>query len=233
LADSLQVIGYELRGERDCFSLRRGFGLDDLVDDLCELIDRQGLEQPILMGVSFGGMVALKFAARYPGRLAGLVVQGVDVRFRRSLLRQIAGQVLSRYPLPANNPFVNQFFNLLFGGRQRDRLLVDFVTRQSWQTDQSVMAHRFRLVEQVDLADDLRHIRVPTLILSGEKDVLVSPEGPAELTAGIRQASLIRLPRAGHLAFTTHPGVIAKHVFEFAKKFGLVEQTANSGADAR
>ena len=66
----------------------------------------------------------------------------------RSLLQRVAGMVLTRYPLPTNNPFVNQFFNLLFGSRQKQGPLFQFVTRQCWQTDQSVMAHRFRLVDR-------------------------------------------------------------------------------------
>src|SRR3954451_19105445 len=39
-----QVISYQLRGEDDCFALRRRFGLAELVDDLHELIDWFGLE---------------------------------------------------------------------------------------------------------------------------------------------------------------------------------------------
>ncbi len=190
------------------------------------------MERPILLGVSFGGMVALQFAARYPGRLSALIAQGVDVRFQRSLLRQVAGQVLNQYPLPVNNPFVNQFFNLLLGGRQRNRLLVDFVTRQCWQTDQSVMAHRFRLVERVDLGRELACVRAPTLILSGEKDVLVSSAGVAELADGIPGARLARLAGAGHLAFTTHPADIAQRVFAFAQETGLLPRAGPAGTTA-
>jgi pimeloyl-ACP methyl ester carboxylesterase len=101
-------------------------------------------------------------------------VQGAGARFERTLLQQVAGFVLSRYPFPHDNPFVNQFFNLLFGGRQRPDGLFEFVTRQCWQTDQSVMAHRFHLLQQFDLGERLDCIRVPTLVLTGDRDVLVS-----------------------------------------------------------
>ena len=87
------------------------------------------------MGVSFGGILALEFAARYPARLRSLVVQGVGSRFERGLLQRVAGWVLSSYPLPSDNAFVNQFFNLLFGGRHNPGPLFKFVTRQCWQTD--------------------------------------------------------------------------------------------------
>jgi pimeloyl-ACP methyl ester carboxylesterase len=150
LARRFRVISYQLRGEDDCFALRRRFGLQDLVEDLAEFLDWQGLESPTVLGVSFGGVLALEFAARFPYRLEHLIVQGAGARFERGLLQRIAGLVLTRYPLPSDNPFVNQFFNLLFGGRQRPGPLFEFVTRQCWQTDQSVMAHRFQLVERSD-----------------------------------------------------------------------------------
>ena len=91
--------------------------------------------------------------SRRPGRVRSLVLQGVGPRLEPGPLQQVAGLVLSRYPLPEDNPFVNQFFNLFFGSKQKPGPLFDFVTRQCWQTDQSVMAHRFRLAEQVDFAD--------------------------------------------------------------------------------
>ena len=100
LAEHFRVISYQLRGEDDCFALRRRFGLGELVGDLAELLDWLYLESPAVLGVSFGGVLALEFAARFPHRLRGLVIQGAGARFEQGLLQQVAGMVLSRYPLP-------------------------------------------------------------------------------------------------------------------------------------
>jgi pimeloyl-ACP methyl ester carboxylesterase len=217
LADHFRVISYHLRGEDDCFTLRRRFGLDDLVEDLAEFLDWHCLERPALLGVSFGGVLGLELAARFPNRLRALAVQGVGARFEHGLLQAVASLVLSRYPLPANNPFVNQFFNLLFGGRQRPGPLFEFVTRQCWQTDQSVMAHRFRIVERFDMTARLHHIRIPTLILAGNRDLLVSEESLCELSTGIPNARRVPLPRCGHLAFVTQPRLVADEVGRFLR----------------
>jgi 3-oxoadipate enol-lactonase len=215
LACNHHVFSYQLRGENDCFVLRHPFDLDDLVEDLAELLDSLRLETPTIMGLSFGGIIALKFAIRYPHRLGRLIVQGVGARYERGLIHQIASTVLSRFPLPADSPFVNQFFNLLFGGKQKQDALFEFVTRQIWQTDQCMMAHRFRLVEGLDIEDQLRHIRVPTLVLSGERDVLVSPASLTALCDGIANVSHVRLPNCGHLAFVTKPELVGKKVEQF------------------
>jgi pimeloyl-ACP methyl ester carboxylesterase len=215
LARDFRVISYQLRGEGDCFALRRWFGMADLVNDLGEFLDWHCLERPAVFGVSFGGVLAAAFASRYPCRLRSLVLQGVGVRFERGLMQQIASLVLSRYPLPADNPFVNQFFNLLFGSRQEPGPLFEFVTRQCWQTDQSVMAHRFHLVEQFDLESRLERIAVPTLALAGKRDLLVSERSLRDLGRKIPNARLVRLSGCGHLACVTQPERLAKEARGF------------------
>jgi pimeloyl-ACP methyl ester carboxylesterase len=217
LAGHFRVISYQLRGEDDCFALRQRFDLDDLVADLAEFLDHQRLERPVVMGVSFGGVLALQFAARRPSRLDRLIVQGAGPRFERSLLQQVAGLILSRYPLPTDSPFVNQFFNLLFGGRQEGPVF-EFVTRQCWQTDQGVMAHRFRLVERFDLTAELHRVRVPALLLAGDRDLLVSERGLASLSEGIGECRRVNLPGCGHLAFVTQAAAVAGEVRRFLQE---------------
>jgi pimeloyl-ACP methyl ester carboxylesterase len=215
LAQDHRVITYQLRGEDNCFAMRRPFGLSELVDDLEEFLGALHLERPAVLGVSFGAILALEYAARHPNRLHRLVVQGVDSRYESGLITRVAGTVLNRFPLPTDSPFVNQFFNLLFGRPQEQNAMFDFVTRLCWQTDQSVMAHRLQLVETFNLDGKLHRIRVPTLILNGQRDVLVSQRTMQDLCSGIENAELVRLPRVGHLAPVTHPEVMADHVRRF------------------
>jgi pimeloyl-ACP methyl ester carboxylesterase len=223
LGRNFQVFGLSLRGEQDCFELRQGCTADSLAQDVCHFLNYLNLERPLLMGVSFGGVLALHAASRWPHRFGGLVVQGAEVRFEPTLLRRVAGEILRGYPLPTNSSFVNQFFNLLFGCKPRDRQLFEFVTRTCWATDQSVMASRFQIAEELDLGDRLECIRTPTLLLHGGRDLLVSRKGLAEMVSAIPETELIELPQAGHLAFVTHPNELAESVERFAQDVGLLE----------
>jgi pimeloyl-ACP methyl ester carboxylesterase len=143
-----------------------------------------------------------------------VAVQGVGIRFERGLVQRIASLVLSGYPLPSNSPFVNQFFNLLFGSRQPRRLF-EFVTRQCWQTDQSVMAHRLHLVERLDLTARLSRVTAPAYVLAGERDLLVSPQSLSELAGGLPNGHGEMLAGCGHLAFVTHPHLVAAKLHHF------------------
>lgn len=215
LAEHFRVISYQLRGEDDCFALRRRFGLADLADDLAEFLDWHCLERPAVFGVSFGGAIALELAARRPYAVRAVAAQGVASRFERGLLQQVASAVLARYPLPPDNPFVNQFFNLFFGSRQAPGPMFEFVTRQCWQTDQSVMAHRFRLVEEYNLGNRLGRIQAPTLILAGDRDMLVSQKSLSEMCVDVPRCRLVKLRDCGHLASVTHPYRVAEEVRRF------------------
>jgi pimeloyl-ACP methyl ester carboxylesterase len=226
LAKRFRVITYQLRGEDDCFALRRDFKLDDLADDLVEFLDWRCLENPAVLGVSFGGVVALQTAVRCPNRISALALQGVGAGLERGLLQQVASIVLSRYPLPPDNAFVNQFFSLLFGRRQERGPLLDFVTRQCWQTDQGVMAHRFQLVERLDVRSRLGRVQVPTLAIAGDRDLFVSERSLRDLTRGIRNARQVRIKGAGHLAMITHAGRVAEEVDRFLLPAGSLEENA-------
>jgi pimeloyl-ACP methyl ester carboxylesterase len=127
----------------------------------------------------------------------------------------VAGWILSRYPLPSDSPFVNQFFNLLFGTRQKPGPLFEFVTRQCWQTDQSVMTHRFQMVESFDPGPRLGHVRVPTLLMAGDRDLLASPHSVCDLVRGIPDTRRVELPGCGHLAFIAQPERVAREVEHF------------------
>src|SRR5262249_6235339 len=57
LARDFRVLSYQLRGENDCFALRRHFGIKELAEDLGEFLDWHCLESPAILGVSFGGVL--------------------------------------------------------------------------------------------------------------------------------------------------------------------------------
>jgi pimeloyl-ACP methyl ester carboxylesterase len=77
------------------------------------------------------------------------------------------------------------------------------------------MAHRFSLAQSFDMGNELERIRVPTLALAGNRDLLVSPRNLRALSEGIHGSRLIKLKDEGHLAFVTCPGDIAREVKSF------------------
>jgi len=212
LARHHRVLTYNLRGDRFPTGMARPRELGDLANDLGLLIEQLGLERPAVFGVSFGGAIALELAVEQPQRLGALIVQGAEARFRATLGATIARRVLERFPLPSDNRFVNQFFNLLHGGKPEPGPLVDFVVERCWETDQSAMAERIALLETFDVTDRLWQIDVPTLVLAGSRDIVVPPARQRALASAIPDARFELLEGAGHVAFLTHRTEVVRRV---------------------
>lgn len=212
LAVHHEVILHGLRGDRSLLANPRGDALSDYARDLAALIDHLHLERPTVFGISFGAAVALELAVTEPGRLGALIVQGAEARFRAGLGATITRRVLERFPLPSDNRFLNQFFNVLHGGHPQPGPLADFVVERCWETDQAVMARRLQALEGFDVSDRLWRIDVPTLVLAGTKDAVVPLCRQRALAEAITGARFETIGGGGHISFLTHPGEVARHV---------------------
>ena len=131
-------------------------------------------------------------------------MQGADAKFGSTIGSSIARRVLERFPLPTDNQFLNQFFNLLHGAKPEPGPLVDFVVERIWETDQSVMAQRLAQLETFDISDRLWQIDAPTLVLAGSKDAIVPASRQKLLAESIPGARLEVVEGAGHIGFLTH-----------------------------
>jgi len=218
LACRNEVILAGLRGDRFPSGASWVRGIRDHAHDLEVLIEQLGLERPTVFGVSFGGAIALELAVEQPHRIGGLIVQGVEGRFRMTLGASIARRVLERFPLPSDNGFLNQFFNLLYGIKPEPGPLFNFVVERCWETDQSVMARRIGLLESFDVTDRLWQLDVPTLVLAGSRDVIVPPARQRALASSIGGAGFEVLEGAGHIGFLTHRREVAHQVQRFLNR---------------
>ncbi len=212
LARKNRVILYGFRDELDPLSARPAHQIGDHARDLAGLISELCLERPTVFGVSFGGAVALEFAVEEPHRVGRLILSGVESRFRATIASTIARRVLERFPLPGDNPFVNQFFNLFHGGKPGPGPLPRFIVERCWETDQGVMARRLAMLEGFDVTDRLWRVEAPTLILAGTRDVVVPPGRQKALAGAIAGARFESIEDAGHVGFLTHSASVVPHV---------------------
>jgi pimeloyl-ACP methyl ester carboxylesterase len=218
LARRNQVILPSLRGDRNVLGLDPARDVADHADDLARTLDSLGLDRPVVMGVSFGGAVALEYAVTHPDRIGGLATWGAEAKFRPTLGTTIARRACERFPLPRDSRFLNQFFNLLHGGRPEPGPLVDFIVERCWQTDQSVVAHRIAGLEGFDVSDRLWQIDVPTLVLAGSRDVVIPPSRQRVLAESIAGASFVQVEGAGHVGFLTHREQVAEQLATLVHK---------------
>ena len=80
LAQSYDVIAIDQRGHGASSHPAQGYLIPDYAADLAGVLDQLGLEKPLIMGHSLGGMVTLEWARQHPDRAAALVIEDSSMR---------------------------------------------------------------------------------------------------------------------------------------------------------
>jgi pimeloyl-ACP methyl ester carboxylesterase len=224
LADHGRAITFSLCDEPTSgFSCEPDRGFENYLTQLDDVLATTGATRPVLVGVSYGGLVAAEFAARYPDRVAGLVIASAppptwtpDRRVSRYLSAPrlsapgfFLGAPVRTYPeLKAAIPETSQRWR--FALRQGLRVVAAppssgrMARRLHWLRDA-----RFRVDRPIDL---------PALIVTGEPDLerVVPPSQTAEYLGWLPRARATTLPRTGHAGTVTKAREFAALVGEFA-----------------
>jgi len=214
LADDAQLVFPDQRGHgRSDESCPERWNLDTWIDDVRGFCEVLGIDRPIVLGQSFGGMVALGVAIRYPELPAKLVVSSSAARFRldRALAmferlggmeaRTVAEQAF-RDPNPEHDDaFMAICLPLMNPTPQDPDLLARTILRPEvdFHFTGGGEAHRY------DWFAELDRIRCPTLILAGELDPVCTLADHEEMAAAIAGARLEVFAGAGHGVFRDKP----------------------------
>ena len=207
-----EVILLGLRGDRGVLRSREEQAPADHAAEMASALESLRLERPTVLGVSFGGAVALELALEFPNAVGALALYGVESRFQASLGTSILRKTLERLPLPSNSPFLNQFFNVIHGRRPERCPFADFIVRRCWETDQGIVASRLGGLEGFDVGDRLWRLDVPTLVMGGTRDVCVPPDRQMALARDIAGARFATIEGAGHVGFLTHGVEVASEI---------------------
>lgn len=177
-------------------------------DDLLAWLDRLGLDQVVLVGLSMGGYVALDFAHRHPARLAALVL--ADTRAEADTPDQREGrarmaELVAGEGVAALLPLLLPRLLSPTASTETRAALSAIILRQP---PAGVIAGLNAMAERPDAGAWLGAIKVPTLVLVGAADALTPPEAAAALAQGIPGARRVVIPGAGHLANLEEPGAV-------------------------
>ncbi len=211
----------------------RGAGLTDKPDmkytislfaqDTVGLMDALGIGAAHVFGVSMGGMIAQELALRHPGRVEGLVLGCTHAGGKGFVMPSIeAVQNMTLTRGKSREEIARQTISILFGPRfQRESpQTVQAMIRRYVEhpPDRRPFTLQFWAALGHDCHDRLTGIRRPTLILTGDADVLVPPENSSILHDRIPGSRLVILPGAGHAFFIEEPektaGLLKEHLLE-------------------
>ena len=207
LAEHFRVVRYDARGHGRSPVPEGPYGLDDLVDDLLALLDRLELERVHLVGLSLGGMTAMRLAMREPGRVDRIAVLCTSARLGpASGWVERATQVRAGGTGSVADAVVARWFTE--GFRQRRPEVVAKMVAMVAAVPAVGYAACCGAVAEMDLRDGLAAIRSPLLAIAGEHDPATPPEHLAAIASGVPDGRLVTLPEAAHLANVEQPAAV-------------------------
>lgn len=194
------------------------------------------LDSYVLVGDSFGAVIALTLAIRQPSGLVALVLSGgfaanplprwkgiasrasrfaAGSLYRQGTLRFHAFQLASRFDVAAEIPLTQSDYRQLFIAN----------------TPQRTYTARVTSVIDFDVRNRLGQVSVPTLLLTPEDDKLVGEQAAKEMLSGILDAREVILPATGHMFRFTHPDLYGRAITDFLDNGITARQDQGGGGD--
>ena len=182
------------------------YTLDDMADDGIGLLDHLGIERAHVVGASMGGMIAQVMAGRHPARVRSLTSIMSTTGSRR-----VGNPALKVYPFLLGRPprekqaYVDRIVKL-FGlvgspGFPRDEDELRALLSQSFDRDPSPAGTPRQLaaiMDAGDRTDAVARIAVPTTVIHGDSDRMVSKSGGKATARAIPGAKLELIEGMGH-----------------------------------
>jgi pimeloyl-ACP methyl ester carboxylesterase len=224
LAKRCRVISYPLPGDLDSpctYDERKGFA--NYTQQLDNVLREKAIPRAAVCGVSFGGFVAVNYAATRVDRVGALVLAsapGPGWTPNPRQARWLASPWLSAPVFMASAPFRlwPEVSSALGGTAPALRFMVRQGLRAArWPAIPSLMSKRIRDARAHDFSGDCERITAPTLVITGDDalDRVVPTTTTRRYAEAIRGARYERLTGTGHLGVLTQPARFARLVGDF------------------
>lgn len=220
LETHFRVIAYDHRGQGQSHDAGVSQDMDTLAADAAGLVQALNAAPCHFAGLSMGGFVGLRLAARRPALLRSLTLMNTGAgrepwpsRIRYGFLAQLVR-------LFGPSPFSGIALQELFG----ESTLRDPAQRMMLEEWRSRISKRPRNVAEALLAvvhrgeideDELRAIQCPTLVIAGAEDSARPPSDSERLARTIPGAKMVRIPQCGHSSSLECPEAVNAAILDF------------------
>jgi pimeloyl-ACP methyl ester carboxylesterase len=211
----IRAVAVSQRGHGDSDKPDTGYRIEDFAGDVPALLDALHIDRTVLAGHSGSCLVARRVALDHPDLVAGLVLEASPTSLRadegaRTFVRSVVEGLVDPISADVARSFVTDTSSVdLTPG------MVDVLVEEIRKVPARVWREMFGALLSYDDTDELMHIAVPTLLLWGDADALVSSEMQAMLATRIPAASRTMYPGVGHTPRWEVPGRFSDDVANF------------------
>lgn len=223
------VLLFDYLGQGESSSPDEPLTIPQLAGHLRSILDLNGIERVHLLGISYGGFVALDFARLYQERLHTLTLSGILLSHERvfelyqnmSLRFYAGGQ-------PLFELYTHYLYEKIFGEKFLRATPPDVLESMRSRFAQRYASRVHSLVRLTEAQnpffagleqrlEEYRAVRVPTLILAGEEDRTIPPQAQAKLAEIFPQSRYEEVPAAGHVVYLERRDLFFPRLRRFLK----------------
>ena len=223
LSGRFRCVTFDFRGQGRSEVTAGGYDMDTLADDAAALIEALGCAPCHFVGLSMGGFIAMRLAARRPELIRSLVLMETSAdpepaenvpryRLLGGIVRALGG-VGMRLVMP-------KVMRIMFGrtfltdpAREAERRLW---RQRGMENDRLGVTRALQgVIDRKPIYGELGRITVPTLVMVGDEDVATVPAKAERIRDAIAGARLVVIPGAGHTASVEQPDFVNAALAEF------------------
>ena len=217
LKDRYRVITYDHRGQGRSEVTERGYDMDSLYEDAVQLIEKLKIGPVHLAGLSMGGFIAMRMAARRPDLVKSLILMETSAQPEPFILKyhflntvvRIFGVELVTTPV-MQIMFGDTFINDT--KRKAERIEMEKELRKN---DKNIVRAVNGVITRKGIEHELKNIQCPTLILVGTEDKATVPAKAEYINHNIPQSKLVYIKNAGHSSSIEEPEQVNNAIEEF------------------
>ncbi len=197
------------------------------VEILKELFDKLGLKKVNLFGISYGGEVAMQFALKHQNYLSSLILSNTTyytskwLKGIEELWNYAAGTHNGKVFFQATMPYIYsaKFYEENSGWlKEREELFCEVFTPEWYEG----FRRAIRSASGLNIGDQLHKIKVPTLVIGADKDILIPLSCQFEIYERIENSRIMIIKDAGHAAMYEKPYEFASMINGFLSVYDKV-----------
>lgn len=224
LKKNFTVIAYDHRGQGSSEKNSTPFDMDTLTLDALQLIDELAGKPVHFVGLSMGGFVGMRLAARYPENIKSLILletssstEPVENLPKYKMLNAIVG-VFGVIPPVANSVMKIMFAQSWLENPKNESLITKW-RKELRSNKRSITKSVEAVIYRKGVEEEIRTIKCPTMIVVGDEDVATKPEKAKFIQMSIPNSNLHIIQGAGHSSTIERPEQINKLLIEWLSQF--------------
>jgi len=230
-----RCITFDFRGQGKSEVTEDGYDMDTLADDAAALIEALDASPCHFVGLSMGGFVGMRLAARRPELIRSLVLMetSADLEPAESGPKyRMLGRVVSVLGRLGMRLVMPRVMRIMFGrkfledpAREAERRL--WKARGMENDPVGAVRALQGVIDRAPIYDELPRIACPTLVMVGDQDVATVPAKAQRIHAAIPGSRLVVIPGAGHTSSAEEPEFVNAALAEFLRTIPVQPQRAD------